>query len=140
MNGERVARPYSFVNSPGATPLEFYYAIVAQGPLSPRLARLNAGDRVFLAANPAGFLVLSEVPEADNLWLISTGTGIGPFLSILGSQPPWRRFRKVVLVHAVRHPSELVYGEVLAAIERARGDQFTCVRVTSRGPSRSAMA
>ena len=64
IGGERIARPYSFVNAPGAAPLEFYYAIVGQGPLSPRLAKLAAGDRVYVAPNPAGFLVLSEVPDA----------------------------------------------------------------------------
>src|SRR5258705_74722 len=69
VDGERIARPYSFVNAPGAAPLEFYYAIVDEGPLSPRLATLAAGDRVYVAPNPAGFLVLSEVPDAEILWL-----------------------------------------------------------------------
>src|SRR5471032_3370463 len=97
IGGERIARPYSFVNAPGSVPLEFYYAIVPEGPLSPRLANLVAGDRVYVAPNPAGFLVLSEVPEATNLWLLATGTGVGPFLSILRTPAPWQRFRRVVL-------------------------------------------
>lgn len=130
--GERIGRPYSFVNPPGASPLEFYYAVVPEGPLSPRLAALQTGERIFLAPNPAGFLVLSEVPDADNLWLISTGTGIGPFLSILRTQTPWQRFRKVVLVHAARQADELVYPEVWAGIAHSRGGQFTGIRVTSR--------
>src|SRR6478735_5259208 len=88
IGGERIARPYSFVNAPGSAPLEFYYAIVPEGPLSPRLANLSAGDRVYVAPNPAGFLVLSEVPEATNLWLLATGTGVGPFLSILRTETP----------------------------------------------------
>ena len=132
IGGERIARPYSFVNAPGAAPLEFYYAIVGQGPLSPRLAKLAAGDRVYVAPNPAGFLVLSEVPDAANLWLLSTGTGIGPFLSILSTSTPWQRFRRVVLVHAARHAAELVYGDVLAAIAVRYPEQFALVRVTSR--------
>lgn len=131
VGGERVARPYSFVNAPGAAPLEFYYAIVPGGPLSPRLAALNAGDRVFIAPNPAGFLVLPEVPQAQNLWLVSTGTGIGPFLSILRTAPPWERFRRVVLVHAARHPRELVYADVLAGIAHSHPEQFACIPVTS---------
>jgi ferredoxin--NADP+ reductase len=132
IGGERIARPYSFVNAPGAAPLEFYYAIVPEGPLSPRLAALAPGDRVHLSANPAGFLVLSEVPDADTLWMVSTGTGIGPFLSILRTETPWKRFRRVVLVHAVRHVAELVYGEVIEGIAAAHPDQFTCVRIASR--------
>ena len=132
IGGERIARPYSFVNAPGATPLEFYYAIVPEGPLSPRLAALVPGNRVHLSGNPAGFLVLSEVPDADTLWMISTGTGIGPFLSILRTETPWKRFRQVVLVHAARHAAELVYGEVIDGIAAAHPDQFTCVRIASR--------
>ena len=139
IGGERIARPYSFVNAPDAAPLEFYYAIVSEGPLSSRLAKLAAGDRVYVAPNPAGFLVLSEVPDAANLWLLSTGTGIGPFLSILRTQTPWKRFKRVVLVHAARHPAELVYGEVIAKIAKAHPAQFACIRVTSRGQAPDAL-
>ena len=111
IDGERVARPFSFVNAPADPTLEFYGIVVPEGPLSPRLARLGAGDTLFVAPNPAGFLVLSELPEAESLWLISTGTGIAPFLSILRTEAPWKRYRNVVLVHAVRHARELVYQE-----------------------------
>jgi ferredoxin--NADP+ reductase len=88
---------------------------VPEGPLSPRLARLKAGDALYVAPNPAGFLVLREVPEADTLWLVATGTGIAPFLSILRTDEPWRRFKRVVVVHAVRQARELTYREVIAA-------------------------
>ena len=115
IDGERVARAFSFVNAPQDPVLEFYGVIVPQGPLSPRLARLSSGDALHVAGNPAGFLVLSEVPDAETLWLISTGTGLAPFLSILRTETPWRRFRKVVLVHAVRYAYELTYREVIAA-------------------------
>lgn len=111
---ERVARAFSFVNPPDDPVLEFYGVIVPEGPLSPRLARLRAGDALYVAPNPAGFLVLSEVPDAQTLWLISTGTGVAPFLSILRTETPWRRFRNVVLVHAVRRADELTYRDVIA--------------------------
>ncbi|HET7198982.1 MAG TPA: FAD-binding oxidoreductase [Burkholderiales bacterium] len=119
IDGRRVARAFSFVNPPHDPVLEFYGVIVPEGPLSPRLARLAAGDTLQVAANPAGFLVLSEVPEAETLWLVATGTGLAPFLSILRTEEPWRRFRNVVLVHAVRHARELAYREVVAGT-RAR--------------------
>ncbi|MGH8668505.1 MAG: ferredoxin--NADP reductase, partial [Burkholderiales bacterium] len=70
--GSRVARPFSFVNPPQDPVLEFYGIVVPEGPLSPRLERLCAGDRLYVASNPAGFLVLSEVPDAQTLWLVST--------------------------------------------------------------------
>jgi ferredoxin/flavodoxin---NADP+ reductase len=113
IDGERIARPFSFVNPPADPVHEFYGIVVPEGPLSPTLARLQPGDTLHVAPNPAGFLVLSEVPDAETLWLISTGTGIAPFLSILRTEAPWRRFRHVVLVHAVRHARELVYREMI---------------------------
>jgi len=113
INGERVARAFSFVNPPQDPVLEFYGVIVPEGPLSPRLAKLGAGASLHIAANPAGFLTLSEVPDAETLWLIATGTGLAPFVSILRTEAPWRRFGNVVLVHAVRYASELTYQEVI---------------------------
>ena len=115
---ETLARPFSFVNPPDDPLLEFYGIVVPEGPLSPRLARLEKGDRLLVASNPAGFLVLSEVPDAETLWLVSTGTGIAPFLSILRTATPWQRFRNVVLVHAVRHARELVYGELIRKLSQ----------------------
>jgi len=113
IDGERVARAFSFVNPPQDPVLEFYGVVVPEGPLSPRLARLDAGDTLYVAGNPAGFLTLSEVPHAETLWLLATGTGLAPFLSILRTDEPWRRFRNIVVVHAVRHASELTYQEVI---------------------------
>ncbi len=109
VEGEMVARPYSFVNAPKERPHEFYYVTLPDGPLTQRLQKMQAGDAIYLAPRPAGFLVLSEIPDAENLWLISTGTGVGPFLSILKTEAPWQRFRNVVLVHAVRYSEELTY-------------------------------
>jgi ferredoxin--NADP+ reductase len=109
VDGERVARPFSMVNAPGEPMLEFYGIVVPEGPLSPRLARLEPGDALYIAPNPAGFLVLSELPDAETLWLLSTGTGIAPFISMVRAGTPWKRFRHVVLVHAVRQARELAY-------------------------------
>jgi ferredoxin--NADP+ reductase len=138
VGGERVARPFSFVNPPQDPVLEFYGIIVPQGPLSPRLAELRAGDTLHVASNPAGFLVLSEVPDARSLWLVSTGTGIAPFLSILRTETPWQRFREVVLVHAVRHARELAYGEVISGLQKERGLRY--VRFVSREAAPGSLA
>jgi ferredoxin--NADP+ reductase len=119
VSGERIARPFSFVNPPSDPLLEFYGVVVPQGPLSPRLAQLKGGDSLYVAPNPAGFLVLAELPHAETLWLVSTGTGLAPFLSILRTEAPWRRFDNVVVVHAVRYARELVYRDVIQAT-RAR--------------------
>ncbi len=139
VDGERIARPYSLVNPPGAESQEFYYNVVAAGPLSPRLAALGAGDAVFVAPNAAGFLVLAEVPPAENLWLIATGTGLGPFLSILRTEAPWLRFKQVILVHATRTAAEQAYGEVIAAVGARRGEQFRRVAFVSREKAAGAL-
>ena len=120
IDGERVARPFSMVNAPDDPVLEFYGIVVPEGPLSPRLAQLKAGDALYVAPNPAGFLVLSELPDAESLWLMSTGTGIAPFISILRAGAVWKRFRNVVLVHGVRHARELVYQEELESFRSLR--------------------
>lgn len=140
LGGERVARPYSLVSAPGTEPLEFYYNVVAEGPLSPRLAALQEGEALYVAPNPAGFLVLREVPEADNLWLISTGTGLGPFLSILRSDAPWQRFARVTLVHAVRTAADCAYRGMIGAIAAARGEKFAFVPFVSRESVAGALA
>ena len=131
VGGERIARPFSFVNAPDDPIMEFYGVIVAQGPLSPHLARLKAGDALHVADNPSGFLVLSEVPPAEDLWLLATGTGIAPFLSILRSGAPWQRYRRVILVHAARHATELVYGDLIFELISTR-KQFSYVSMLSR--------
>lgn len=120
IDGERVARAFSMVSAPHEPALEFYGVIVPQGPLSPRLAELAAGDTLFVAPNPAGFLVLSEVPAGESLWLMSTGTGIAPFISMLRAGTPWKRFANVVLVHAVRHARELAYRDEIGTHRNVR--------------------
>jgi ferredoxin--NADP+ reductase len=133
-----LARAFSFVNPPQDPVLEFYGIVVREGPLSPRLEKLRAGDRLLVASNPAGFLILSEVPDVQTLWLVSTGTGIAPFLSILRTETPWQRFRNVVLVHAVRHAAELVYQETIRRISKDRGMRY--VPFVSREPHPVALA
>jgi ferredoxin/flavodoxin---NADP+ reductase len=127
-----VVRPFSFVNPPEDPVLEFYGIVVPEGPLSPRLAQLRAGARLLVAPNPAGFLVLSEVPDAETLWLVSTGTGIAPFLSLLRTPAIWSRFRNVVLVHAVRHARELTYRELIGELLRSHHNAFHYVTFVSR--------
>jgi ferredoxin--NADP+ reductase len=132
VGGEMVARPYSFVNAPKERPHEFYYVTLPEGPLTQRLCGLKPGDAIYLAPRPSGFLVLSEVPDGAELWLVSTGTGIGPFLSILKTEAPWQRFRHVVLVHAVRRADELTYREPIERLLGAHSPQMCAVSFVSR--------
>lgn len=127
-----VGRPYSFVNPPHVQPHEFYVIVVPGGPLSPRLAALVAGDAIWLGARANGFFSAPEVPPAEVLWCLATGTGIGPFLSMLRTPDTWERFERVVLVHAVRQAVELTYRDAITEIESARPGAFTYVPMVSR--------
>lgn len=129
---EMIGRPYSFVNPPGAPHHEFFFNVVPEGPLSPRLAVLESGDPVWLMPNANGFFTMAEVPAAEALWCISTGTGIGPFLSILRTAEPWEKFGRVVLVHAVRVAADLAYRDVIDGVLREHPGAFTYVPVVSR--------
>ena len=107
----RMQRAYSLVNSPGSAEQEFLISTVADGLLTPLLQQLKMGDKLDVSQPASGFFVLDEIPDGANLWLIASGTGIGPYLSILGTHQPWQRFKHIVLVHSVRTVSELVYRE-----------------------------
>jgi len=139
VDGALVGRPFSLVNAPEDPVLEFYGIVVPGGPLSPRLARLKAGERLYVADNPAGWLILSEVPPAEDLWLVATGTGIAPFLSILATDAPWARYRRVFLVHGVREARELAYQERIAALQARHAGRLSYVRFTSRERAAGAL-
>jgi ferredoxin--NADP+ reductase len=132
VDGEMVARPYSFANAPGERPHDFYYVVLPGNPLTPRLCKLAAGDTIYLAPHASGFLTLDEVPAGEHLWLLATGTALGPFLSILKTEAPWRRFERVILVHAVRHAAELCYRDQIRALEAKHTGKFVFVPVVSR--------
>lgn len=132
IDGERVARPYSLVNKPGDECLEIYFNIVPEGPLSPRLAELEVGDDIFVSDKPNGFLTIEEVPECKHIWLAATGTGVGPFLSILQGEDVWHRFDKVVLAYSVRDQSELAYQEQVEKISAQQDEKFSFVPFITR--------
>lgn len=132
IGGERVARPFSFVNPPDDPVLEFYGVLVPDGLLSPSLARLAPGQALEISDRPTGFLVLSEVPDADTLWLVATGTGLAPFLSMLRTEALWRRYANVVLVHAVRTARELTYRELIEEVMTQRRGRLRYVTFVTR--------
>lgn len=133
LEGEQVARPYSLVNAPDEKLLEIYFDIVPGGPLSPKLAELEPGDTLQVADNPSGFLTINEVPEVKHLWMLATGTGIGPFLSCLKTDEPWQRFEKIVLAYSVRSKQELSYMDTISELTKKYPDQMQFVPFVTRG-------
>ncbi len=132
IEGERIARPYSFINAPHEPLLEFYFNKVPGGVLSNQLSNLEEGDAVWVASQAAGFLILSEVPQAEHLWLFSVGTAIGPFLSMLKTEEPWQRFSRVTLVYGVRTVEELAYQDEIQLFQELHPETFTVVPSVTR--------
>ena len=130
---EEFANPYSLINSPDEKYAEVYFNTVPNGKVSNGLAELKAGDSVNIAQPCVGFFVLSQVPkDVKNLWMLSTGTGIGPFLSMLKTDDAWERFEKIVLVHAVPYANKLNYSDLIEKFSAEHPDQFTFVPIVSR--------
>jgi ferredoxin--NADP+ reductase len=139
-DGERVGRPYSLVNAPDERPLEIYFNIVEEGPLTPRLAEMQAGDELWVAPKASGLLTVEDAPEVPHLWMMATGTAIGPFLSILKDAAAWERFERVVLVHGVRTHDELTYGDTVREMLARHGDRLDFVPFVSREAPREGLA
>lgn len=132
INGERVGRPYSFVNAPDQRPYELYFNIVDDGNLTSHLSALEAGDSLWVWPEVFGFLVLDEIPDADQLWLLSSGTGIGPFLSMLKTAEIWQRFGHVVLCHGVRYGADLSYRDTIDSLSQMHAGRLTYIPLVTR--------
>ena len=118
IGSEHVARAYSIASAPDDRHLEFYFNRVPTGPLSPKLCALNEGDTVEVARRAAGFFVLEEISHGKDLWMLATGTGLGPYLSILRSNDVWQRFERIMVVHAVSHSHDLGYRNTLEELAK----------------------
>ena len=132
IDGERIQRAYSYVNAPSDNRLEFYFVIVPNGKLSPKLAQLQPGDTLQITDEAAGFFVLDEIPECKNLWMLSTGTAIGPFLSILQEGKDLDRFENIIFLHAVRYEKDLSYLPLMKKLEQQYKGKLRIVTVVSR--------
>ena len=113
VNGKPLLRAYSVASPNHADHLEFLSIKVPDGPLTSRLQHLQVGDEVIVGSKPVGSLVLDDLRPGRHLYLLSTGTGLAPFMSILQDPETYERFEKVVMVHGVRLVSELAYAHFL---------------------------
>ncbi|HXK17248.1 MAG TPA: ferredoxin--NADP reductase [Polyangiaceae bacterium] len=113
--GEFVSRSYSLASAPGEQ-LEVLLARVGEGALTPALFDLREGSKVLVDPKPQGFFTFDYVPAHRELWLVATGTGLGPFLSMLRSGSAFERAERVILVHGVRGPAELAHRHELESL------------------------
>lgn len=115
-DGGTVWRAYSMVSAPYDEHLEFFSIVVPGGEFTSRLERLAVGDEILIDKTSFGFLTTDRFRPGQDLWLLATGTGLAPFLSILQDPANWRDYQRIVLVHSVRTGAELTYRDELAAL------------------------
>jgi ferredoxin--NADP+ reductase len=113
-DGRPLMRAYSLASAHYEDELEFFSIKVADGPLTSRLQHLEEGDSVLVGRKPTGTLLLDNLREGRNLFLLGTGTGLAPYLSLVKDPETYERFERVVVVHGCRWARELAYGDFLA--------------------------
>lgn len=106
-------RAYSIASASSEEHLEFFSIKVANGPLTSRLQHLKPGDPLIVTRKPTGTLVLTDLKRGRNLYLLGTGTGLAPFMSIIRDPDTYQRFDKIVLAHGVRRVNDLAYAHYL---------------------------
>jgi ferredoxin--NADP+ reductase len=106
-------RAYSVASANYEPNLEFFSIKVPNGPLTSRLQHLREGDQIIVGRKATGTLVIDNLTNGRNLYLIGTGTGLAPFLSVIKDPETYDRFEKVVLLHGCRRVAELAYGEMI---------------------------
>ena len=107
--GTKLFRAYSMVNGPGEEYLEFLSVIVPDGPLTSKLKDIKIGDKITVAPKATGTLLIDSLQPGTNLWMIATGTGIAPFVSICRNPETYVKFNKIFVCHTVRTKSDLAY-------------------------------
>ena len=115
-DGSTVWRAYSMVSSPFDEFLEFFSIVVPGGEFTSELSRLQVGDTLLVERQAFGYLTLDRFVDGRDLWLLSTGTGVAPFLSILQDFEVWERFERIILVYSVREARELAYQSLIAEL------------------------
>lgn len=114
VTGERkpLLRAYSIVSANYEERLEFFSIKVPDGPLTSRLQHLKEGDEVLVSRKPTGTLLITDLHPGRNLFLLATGTGLAPFLSVARDPETYERFDRVIVVHGVRYENDLAYREL----------------------------
>ena len=137
---ELVVRAYSVVSSPFDETLEFFSIVVPDGAFTSNLQHLKVGDTLYLDKTSYGYLTLAryQQPLPQDLWLLATGTGLAPFLSMLQDFETWQNYQQINLVYSVRTASELAYVQRIQDIANVFGEGhrgFKFIPIITRDPS-----
>jgi ferredoxin/flavodoxin---NADP+ reductase len=115
-NGSMVWRPFSVVSSAHDSHLEFFAVLVPGGDFSVPLSGIHEGEPIHVDKTSYGFMTIDHFAPGSDLWLLASGTGLGPFVSILRDPVTWQSYDRLIVVHSVRCANELAYREEIASI------------------------
>lgn len=140
-----VWRPYSLASANYDEHLEFIAIQVPGGAFSEPLQRLRVGDAIRVDKLSYGFLTVDQLAPGRDLWMLASGTGLGPFLSILRDPAVWQNYRRLIVVHSVRQAAELAWRDEIADIPRgelfAEASAVLCyLPIVTREPGATALA
>ena len=130
VGGKPLLRAYSIVSANYEEHLEFLSIKVPDGPLTSKLQHMKVGDTIIVGKKPTGTLLIDYLNPGRRLYLLSTGTGMAPFMSIIRDPETYERFEQVILVHGVRNKDELAYHDLVT--EHLPAHEFLGEMVTSK--------
>lgn len=122
-NGRPLLRAYSIASANYEEELEFFSIKVSDGPLTSKLQNIKVGDEIFVSTKPTGTLVVDHLLPGRNLYLLSTGTGLAPFMSIIKDPEIYSLYENIILVHGCRYVQDLAYREYISS-ELAKNEYF----------------
>lgn len=119
-----VFRAYSVASSPYDEFIEFFSVVIPHGEFTSKVNHIQVGDSLLLNTTPFGYLTLAryQLPLPNDLWLLATGTGLAPFLSILKTIDVWQQYQRIILVYSARTSQELAYQAEIGSIKSIYGD------------------
>lgn len=119
-----VFRAYSVASSPYDEFIEFFSVVIPEGEFTSKVNHIQVGDSLLLNTTPFGYLTLAryQLPLPNDLWLLATGTGLAPFLSILKTIDVWQQYQRIILVYSARTAQELAYQAEIGSIKSIYGD------------------
>lgn len=118
-SGEKIWRAYSIASASYDEHLEFFSVVVPNGAFTSRLSRVKPGDPILVERRSYGYLTTDRFERGRDLWMLATGTGLAPFLSILHEFQTWEHYDNLVLVQSVRTQAELAYEEIIQGFDRS---------------------
>ena len=139
-----VWRAYSIASAAHDEHLEFFSVVVPNGAFTSRLARLREGDDILVERKSYGFLTTDRFEAGRDLWMLATGTGLAPFLSILHDFETWEQYDNLVLVQSVRTQPELAYEDLIQGFEKSEyyaehAHKLRYARIVTREPVPGAL-